>query len=108
MSFWIRQKGKTGTNLWLIDTQPELLLILIAVLLLPVVFVLVLLVKIPWILIVAGVISVAAARIPLLTRGIKRVGRMKNLTDWNVRFYKTGCALIITGVVLLLIRWFLT
>ncbi|MEJ2246691.1 MAG: hypothetical protein P8Y80_11545 [Acidobacteriota bacterium] len=106
MSFWIRQKRKTGTHLWLIDTQPELLLILIAVLLLPVVFILVLFVKIPWILIVVGVISVAAVRIPLLTRGIRRVRGMKNLTNWDAQFYKTGCALIITGVALLLIRWF--
>jgi hypothetical protein len=108
MSFWIRQKGKTGTNLWLIDTQPELLLILIAVLLLPVVFVLVLLVKLPWILIVAGVIAVAAARVSLLTGCLKRVRGMKNLADWNARFYKIGCAILTTGVVLLLIRLFLT
>ena len=108
MSFWVRQKGEKGTHLWLIDTQPELFLILIAVLLLPVVFILVLLLKIPWILVVAGVISVAAARVSPLTNGVRRLGGMKILTDWDARFYKTGCALIIVGVVLLLIRWFLT
>jgi hypothetical protein len=108
MSFWIRQEGKTGTHLWLIDTQPELLLILIVILLLPVVFILALFVKIPWILIITGVIAVAAVRIPLLARTIRRVRGMKNLTNLDARFYKTGCALIIAGVVLLLVRWFLT
>jgi hypothetical protein len=108
MSFWVRQKGEKGTHLWLIDTQPELLLILIAILLLPVVFILVLLVKIPWILIIAGLFSVAAARVSLITRYIRRVRGLKNLTDRDSRFYITGSALIIAGVVLLLIRWLLT
>ena len=108
MSFWIRRRDKTGKHLWLIDTHPESLLVLIGVFVFAVVLHPALSVKVSLIILLSGGISIVAAKASLIRKGTWTSWGTEGMTVWNARFYKAGYVLISAGVVVLLIAWFAT
>jgi hypothetical protein len=106
ISLSIGRRDKIGKrHLWLIDTDPVLLLVLWSVGLLIVISHPKLSVKASLMIMTIAVICLAVAKVSLFRRGIWISWGAGDMTKQNARLYWTGYALMGSGLVLYLLAW---
>ena len=103
MSLWIRHRDKSGKHLWLIDTHPVLLLVVLPVFMIAAIMYPELLAKMTVIITGSGIICLAVAKISLFKQGIWISWGPRSMTRRNALFYKTGYALLCSGAALMLL-----